>query len=169
MVGCSLGEKISNSATNVGQPSAKILQFCFDDLVILSLHHLRDSRLQRTKAAADRAGHEIGAVYPIFASFPKIASLVNRLKESIDLIDKLGREADAGAVAHDGKQPFACPYVVEALNRCAQSILRNANSNLARCRLLDGMCFIQNQKIIGKDVTAFVICEFFSAAEQDKQ
>ena len=31
------------------------------------------------------------------------------------------------------------------------------------------MRFIQDQKIIGKDVTALVVCEFFGAAEQDKQ
>ena len=47
--------------------------------------------------------------------------------------------------------------------------MRNANSELARRRLLDGVGFVQDQKIIGENVTAVVLCEFFGAAEQNEQ
>ena len=103
MVGRGLAEKVGNAAANVSHAPAELLQLCFYDLVVLSLDHFGDARLQRNQAAGNGIGHEVGAVHPVFASFTKIAPLVDRLKKSIDLTNELGREANTAAVPGDGE------------------------------------------------------------------
>ena len=99
--------------------------------------------------------NELGVTDAIFAAFLEIAFRFNRGEELLRVIDQFSREPYALRIARHGEQTLARSGVVEPLNCRSQPVLRDADANLPGGNLFDCVRFIQNEKIIRKNETAF--------------
>src|SRR5207248_6319054 len=88
----------------------------------------------------------------------------------IDLLDSFRGQSNAFGIARHGKQSLFRACIIEALHRRPQKILRNDRADLAGSGLLDRMCLVQNQKIVGKEKPAFTFhLLLYASQEHEKQ
>ena len=100
----------------VANPAREFLELSFQNLVISLLHHFGNARLERDQATGDRVRDKIDIAHTKLAAFAKIGFRLHRIEKLLKVVDQLGCKPDPSRVAHNGKQPFARPRVVEPLN-----------------------------------------------------
>src|SRR5207253_2550593 len=71
---------------------------------------------------------------------------------------KLRRQSHPGCVSHDREQALAGARVVEPLDCRSQTVLRDADANLARGDLFHRVGFVENDEVVWKKITAFPLC-----------
>ena len=87
----------------------------------------------------------------------------------IDLLDNFGGQSHALSIARYGKQSLFRARVIESLHRRAQEILRDNRADLTRSGLLNRVRFVQNQKIVRKEKSAFTFHLLLGASEEHEK
>ena len=164
-----LFEKGHDADTRFVHAPTHLLQLRFQKFVLGPFHHLGDARLKRDQAPGNRVRHEIRFAHADLAAFPKIAALIDRAEESIDVVHDRGGQSYAGGIAGNGEKALARSRVIKALHGRAQSILRDAEADLARGGLLDRVGLIENDEIIREKVTTLALLLFLRRAEKHEE
>src|SRR4029453_17316477 len=139
MLRCAVLQKNRNAVSRIANPSAELLQLCFQDFVVGAFNNVGYARLKRGQPGGNRVGNKFDITYPKFAASAKIRVRFDCSKEFIYLIDQLGRESYANRIAHHGEKTFTRASIVEPLDRRSQSVLRDADTDLLCRHLLDCM------------------------------
>ncbi len=126
----------------------------FRYFVVGAFNNVGNARLKRGQPRGNRVRNKFDIAHPKLAAFAKIRFRFDCGKEFIDVIDQFRRESHADRIAHHGEKTFARARIVEPLDRRSQSVLRNADTDLPRRDLLDGVRFIENNEIIREQESA---------------
>ena len=121
------------------------------------------------EARGDLVLDEIGFAHPAFAALLEIGPLVDSREKAIGFIDERRGQRHARGVARDGEKPFLGPRVVEPLDRGAQTVLRNADPDLARGDLLDGVGFVENDEVVREKIAFLALFLFLRAAQEHEK
>src|SRR5581483_8585113 len=153
----------------VSYPPGEFLQLCFYNFVIRAFHHLGDSGLKSDQSPGNSVGNEIDISNPELAPFPEIAGRFDRIKKLLCVVDQFGGKAHTRRVPHHREKSFFGSGVVEALNGGSQPVLRNADADLLRRDLFDGVRFVEDDEIVGEKKTTLTALLFVRRTEQHEK
>ena len=153
----------------IANPPAKLLQFRLEKLIIGTSRHIADPRLQRGQMSSDRVRNKLWRANTKFAPFPEIRARFNRGEKLLYSIDKLRRQSHPGCVSHDREQALAGARVVEPLDCRSQTVLRDADANLARGDLFHRVGFVENDEVVWKKITAFPLCLLVRTSQKHEE
>src|SRR5271166_5101972 len=170
MVFRSLLKKIDDSASSFANSSPQILEFRFELFIFSLFYGGDDRRLNAGQAEGYTVGHKLGLTNAAFAPFTKVYGLLYVLKKAVHDFATLGGLFDRFRGSQNGEQALLRFRIIKPVERLFEAVLGDSQANLSRCDRFDSVRFVEDNKVVRKQVTgrpALHIAHAFQSQEKE--